>query len=67
MTFFPQPNKGFWTMGEALFQDEIVIDRVLAKDARLAKRFLAKLKRWLKEKLEQEDILIIQRTVDVLD
>lgn len=54
-------------MGEALFQDEIVIDRVLAKDARLAKRFLAKLKRWLKEKLEQEDILIIQRTVDVLD
>jgi hypothetical protein len=32
LTFFPQPNKGFWKMGDATFQDEIVIYRVLGED-----------------------------------
>ena len=31
MTFFPQPNKGFWKIGGVIFHDEIVVYRVLAE------------------------------------
>jgi hypothetical protein len=31
LTFFPQPNEGFWRMGDVTYRDEIVIYRVLAK------------------------------------
>jgi hypothetical protein len=37
LTFFPQPNTGFWKMGDVTYRDEIVIYRVIAsadEDAR---------------------------------
>lgn len=30
LTFFPQPNRGFWKMGDITYRDEIVVYRVTA-------------------------------------
>lgn len=37
-TFFPQPNKGLWTMGDVVFRDEVVIFRVLTRQVRPARK-----------------------------
>lgn len=66
LTFFPQPNKGFWTLGGTTFQDEIVIYRVLSSSKRAGRRFLVSLKEELKDDLVQEEILIIERDVTAL-
>ena len=29
LTYFPQPNQGFWRLGNVTYRDEIVIFRVL--------------------------------------
>ena len=63
LTFFPQPNKGYWKMGPATFQDEIVIYRVFSEKTRKPRKFLSQLKKWMMETLEQHEILIIERTV----
>ena len=63
VTFFPQPNKGFWKMGGVVFHDEIVVYRVLAEKRGRALRFLSRLKKWMERALEQEEILIIERKV----
>jgi hypothetical protein len=66
LTFFPQPNEGFWTMAGITYRDEIVIYRVLASDAQEARRFLLELKERLKEVFQQEEILIVERDVETL-
>jgi hypothetical protein len=66
LTFFPQPNEGFWRMGDVTYRDEIVIYRMLASSARVARRFLAQLKQRLKRDLKQEEILIVERNVETL-
>ena len=66
LTFFPQPNQGFWVMGDVTYRDEIVIYRVLAAKRRVARQFLARLKEELKKSLQQEEILIVERTVETL-
>ena len=48
VTFFPQPNEGFWRMGPVTFHDQIVIFRVLFGNARRARRFFKALKEKLK-------------------
>lgn len=63
LTFFPQPNQGFWKMGNVTFRDEIVVYRVVTRKARAARRFFAKLKERLKKVLQQEDIFIVERRV----
>jgi len=63
LTFFPQPNKGFWKAGDTTFKDEIVIYRVLTRKGNAAERFLIQLKRELKKSLKQEEILIVERHV----
>jgi len=63
LTFFPQPNQGFWRLGDVTYRDEIVIYRVLAAKPRGARRFLARLKEELKRDLRQEEILIVELTV----
>ena len=65
-TFFPQWNEGRWRMGDAVFHDKIVIYRVLAKDAKQARRFFRKLKERPKVSLEQEEILIVEKNADAL-
>jgi hypothetical protein len=66
LTFFPQPNEGFWRMGNVTYRDEIVIYRVLARRASTARRFLAQLKERLKKELDQEEVLIVERDVETL-
>ena len=63
LTFFPQPDQGFWRMGNVTYRDEIVIYRVIATKPRTARRFLTRLKEELKKRLRQVEILIVERTV----
>lgn len=66
VTYFPQPNEGLWRMGDVVYQDEIVIFRVLAEKRKRTRRILADLKEELKESFQQEEILIIERDVKTL-
>ena len=66
LTFFPQHNQGFWTMGGVTYRDEIVIYRVITSKATAARRFFRLLKEELKRDLEQEEILIVEKDADLL-
>jgi hypothetical protein len=66
VTFFPQPNEGYWQMAGVTYRDEIVIFRVVASNPRSARRFFRQLKEELKRDLRQEEILIIERDVETL-
>jgi hypothetical protein len=66
LTFFPQPNEGYWKLGDITYRDEIVIYRVLTSKTRSARVFLSQLKADLKRDLRQEEILIIERDVERL-
>ena len=66
LTYFPQPNEGYWKLADITYRDEIAIYRVLTSKFRLARRFLAELKSDLKRDLQQEDILIVERDVETL-
>jgi hypothetical protein len=48
------------------YRDAIVIYRVLTSDAQEARRFLSALKERLKEELQQEEILIVERDMETL-
>jgi hypothetical protein len=66
VTYFPQPNEGYWKAGGVTYRDEIVIFRVLSPKRRAARRFLSRLKEDLQEELRQEVILIVERDVEAL-
>ncbi|HEY7152890.1 MAG TPA: hypothetical protein VH575_02925 [Gemmataceae bacterium] len=66
LTFFPQHNDGFWTMGGVTFRDSIVLYRVVSDKVRSARRFFRQLKEELKMDLKQEEIFIVERDVEVL-
>lgn len=66
VTFFPQPNEGYWQMAGVTYRDEIVIFRVVASNPRVARRFFRQLKDELKRELQQEEILIIERDVTTI-
>jgi hypothetical protein len=66
VTYFPQPNEGWWRMGTVVYRDEIVVYRVLAQKRRRARRFLSQLKQELKKSFKQEEILIVERDVEAL-
>jgi hypothetical protein len=66
LTVFPQPNEGYWRMGDVTYHDEIIVMRVVASHKRAARRFLGQLKERLKRDLRQEEILIIERDVETL-
>lgn len=67
LTFFPQPNKGFWKMGSVTYQDEIVVLRTVTKKPKRARKYLSDLKAWMKTTFQQEEILIIERKVRLVD
>ena len=66
LTYFPQPNEGFWRVGDTTYRDEIVVYRVLTEKPRAARRYLSVLKEDLKRIFRQEEILIVQRNVRTL-
>ena len=53
-------------MGRVTFRDNIVHFRLIAFDARQARRFFRHLKQKLKRELSQEEILIVETEVKVL-
>jgi hypothetical protein len=59
-------NEGFWMVVGVTYRDAIVIYRVLTSDAQEARQFLSALKERLKEELQQEDILIVEREAETL-
>jgi hypothetical protein len=66
LTFFPQHNDGFWTMGGVTFRDSIVIYRVVTDKTRTARKFFRQLKEELKTDLKQEEIFIVEKDVNIL-
>jgi hypothetical protein len=66
LTFFPQKSEGIWKIGSVTFREEIVIVRVLAEETRVAREFFLRLKEELKKDLGQEEVLIVERKVEVL-
>jgi hypothetical protein len=61
LTFFSQPQKGYWQFAGVTYRDEIVIYRVFAKNVRSARKFLTRLKKELRKELKQKKILIIEK------
>ncbi len=66
VTFFPQPNEGYWRMGGVTYKDEIVVFRVVTARHARARRYFKELKEELKKRLKQEEILIIERDVEAM-
>jgi hypothetical protein len=66
VTYFPQPGKGLWRIGDVTYRDEIVIYRVVTSRVRPARRFIRQLKEELKRTFKQEEIFIIERDVEVM-
>ena len=66
LTYFPQPNQGFWKFGSVTYRDEIVIYRVISQHPADSRDFLAILKERLKKEFRQHEILIIEREVGLL-
>ncbi len=61
-----QRNAGAWKVGNVDFHDDIVIYRVLAVKQHPARRFLMDLKQELERSLRQQEILIVERKIEVL-
>jgi hypothetical protein len=53
-------------MAGVTYRDEIVIYRVITSNEQEARQFLSDLKERLKEELQQEEILIVERHVETL-
>jgi hypothetical protein len=66
LTFFPQQNEGSWQIGNVTFREEIVILRILAEETRPDREFFQRLKEELKAELAQEEVLVVERKVEVL-
>jgi hypothetical protein len=66
LTFFPQPNEGVWTVAGLTYRDAMVIYRMLTSDEQGARQFLSALTEQVKEEPQEEDILIIEREVEIL-
>jgi hypothetical protein len=66
LTHFPQHNEGFWKLGAVTFRDEIVILRVLSERNRPAQRFWMGLKKDLKRRWRQKEILIVVRDIAIV-
>jgi hypothetical protein len=66
LTFFPQRNEGTWNIGGTTFRDEIVIIRVLSAEVRESREFFRALKEELKADLDQQELLIVERKVEML-
>ena len=66
LTFFPQRTEGQWKIGTVSFHDEIVICRILTEEVRRARRYFLHLKKELQEEFQQEQVLIVERKVEVL-
>jgi hypothetical protein len=66
LTHFPQENEGIWRFGGFTFRDRVVILRVLSGQPAEARQFFSEFKVELQRDLEQTDVLIVERALDVV-
>jgi len=66
VTFFPQSSEGWRKKGEEFFQDKNVLFRVLGRKNQDPKRAFARLKGKIKADFRQEEVLIVQREVQLI-
>lgn len=66
LTYFPQPNQGFWKFGGMTYRDEIVIYRVIGQNPAESREYLVRLKEQLKQQFQQEEILIVEREIGLV-
>lgn len=66
LTAFPQKAKGAWKTGGTVFQDDILILRVLSTGSTRDREFLMGEKQEMKRRMSQDDVLIISRSVSRL-
>jgi hypothetical protein len=66
LTFFPQRTEGLWKIGNVSFRDDIVILRVLSEEVRESREFFRRLKEELSADLGQQELLIVERKVEIL-
>lgn len=66
VTDFHHKAIGTWKIGSTTFHDEILILRVISESQKHAHRVLTSLKQNLKNLLEQEDVLIVERRIKKL-
>lgn len=59
-------KKGWWKMGRVTFRDKITIFRVYAATTRSARKFFRELKEHLKEDLQQEEILVVEKEARII-
>jgi hypothetical protein len=65
-THFPQENEGVWKLGGVVFRDQVVILRVLSDDGPRTRSFFAEWRIELMRRLEQADVLIVERDVRLI-
>lgn len=64
LTEFPQEQRGFWKLGTVTFRDRILILRVLSDlPPPRARRFWKEIKDLLAQEWEQQEVLIVQKSV----
>lgn len=66
LTFFPQRNEGTWRVGKAEFRDDVVICRIVTEQVRQSRLFFLRLKEEMKQEFRQEEVLIVERKVEIL-
>ncbi|MBC8094443.1 MAG: hypothetical protein H7Y43_01405 [Akkermansiaceae bacterium] len=65
-THFPQENEGVWKLGTTVFRDKVVILRVLSDRPAQTRRFFSELRVELMRSLEQAEVLIVERDVELV-
>jgi hypothetical protein len=63
LTDFKHRTEGRWTFGGVTYFDDVVLLRMLADEPTRAREFLRTIQRELASTLEQQEILVIERTV----
>jgi hypothetical protein len=63
LTYFPQKTQGFWRIGRATFQDEIVILRVISPKNKSTRQFWKKLKTEMQREWQQTYVLVVSREI----
>jgi hypothetical protein len=66
VTDFRHRGEGSWKMGGVTFHDEVILLRVLGDDRDRARQFMQGIAGELKQSLDQEEVLIVERDVVAL-
>lgn len=66
LTDFRHRSEGAWKFGGVTYRDEVILLRMLGDDRERSRAFLQKIRVNLQERLEETEILIVEREVHSL-